>query len=124
MTDRTGDERQPALRHAEAGAEAWRAAARDQLRAAADHADFYALAGEAVTTLHALDDLLRVVREQVASYAHGRPVYDDSGQVAAVDRLEQAAAAIDATRGALERAEWAANGFWSAIGHIGVEVQP
>lgn len=124
MSTRSGDAPAPAVAHAEAGAEAWRAAGRHQLRAEADHADFYALAGEVVTTLAALDDLLRVLRSQVAGYAEGRPVYDDTGQVSVVRRLQGAVSAIEAAQTRLAQAHEAVNEFWSAIGHIGVEVQP
>ncbi len=118
------DDRPPAVSYAEAGAEAWRAAARHQLRAPADHGDFYALAGCAVTTLHALDDLFHLLREQVAGYAAGRAVYDDTGHTPPRERLTEAAAEIDATRSGLHHAQRAANRFWSAIGHIGVEAGP
>jgi hypothetical protein len=38
--------------------------------------------------------------------------------------LAEAAAEIKATRTGLHRAQQAANRFWSAIGHIGVEAGP
>jgi hypothetical protein len=118
------DEQPSAVTYAESGAEAWRAAARHQLGAPADHADFYALAGCAVTALHALDDLFQVLGEQVAGYAAGRTVYDDTGHTTPRERLAEAAAEIDATRSGLHQAQSAANRFWSAIGHIGVEARP
>lgn len=124
MSTPSGDEPAPAVAHAEAGTDAWRAAARHQLPATADHADFYALACEVVTTLGALDDLFRVLRSQVAGYAQGRSVYDDTGRVSATRRLQQAVSAIEATQTRLAQTYEAANEFWSAIGHIGVEVQP
>jgi hypothetical protein len=120
----TQDEQAPAVKYAEAGAEAWRAAARHQLRAPVDHSDFYALAGHAVTTLHALDDLFRLLHGQVAGYAAGRAVYDDTGNTTPRERLAEAAAEIDAARTELNQAQRAANRFWSAIGHIGVEAGP
>jgi hypothetical protein len=120
----TQDEQAPAVKYAEAGAEAWRAAARHQLWASADHSDFYALAGHAITTLHALDDLCHLLREQVAGYAAGRAVYDDTCHTTPRERLAEAAAEIDATRSGLHWAQLAANRFWSAIGHIGVEAGP
>jgi hypothetical protein len=118
------DQRPAALAHAETVAEAWRTAVRHQLRAPADHAEFYALAGAAVLTLHALDDLFGILGTQVAKYATGRPVYDDSGEIDPLERLHQARAEINATRRGLHRAVRAANGFWSAIGHIGIEALP
>jgi hypothetical protein len=118
------DEPAAALAQAEIGADAWRAPVRHQLRAPADHTDYYAPAGTAVLTLHALDDLSGILGTQVAEYATGRRVYDDTGEIDPLERLRQARAEIDATRDALHRAEHAANGFWSAIGHIGIEAQP
>lgn len=120
----TEEDRAPAVVRAEDGANAWRDAARHQRRAPADHADFYALACDALATLHALEDLTRVLHEQVAGYAHGRAVYDDTRQVHPVARLAQAAAELETARAAIGDAAWAVNRFWSAIGHIGVEEAP
>jgi hypothetical protein len=118
------DERRCALVHAETGTEAWRNAARHQLHAPADHADFYTLTGEAVTTLNALDDLFRILAEQVAGYPVGRRLYDDTGETDPTDRLRHAVAELHAAGDALHDAQRAANAFWSAIGHIGVEARP
>ena len=59
--------RRPVARSA--GTAAWEDAVRLQRWATADHADFYALAGEMVATLYALDDLAQVLGRQVAGYA-------------------------------------------------------
>lgn len=119
-----GDEPALAVVRAESGTTGWRAAARHQLRAQPDHADFYALAGETVSTLYALDDLFRVLRRQVARYAQGRPVYDDIDEMPAAERLLLASAEIDSTQTGLHAARVSANVFWSTIGHIGVRIQP
>ncbi len=116
----------PAAQRAEAGATAWRDAARLQLSATPDHADFYALAGEMVATLHALDDLVRVLRGQVAGYVQAqrlrdRTVYDDTRTVDPAERLEVAVVQLDEVTSATVTATNWVNLFWSAIGHIGVE---
>ncbi len=103
------------------GTDGWEQAARHQRHAAADHADFYALAGEIVTTLHALEDLTGVLSRQVAGYAEGRPVYDDTRTVDPAARLAEATALLRDTSTGLRAAALAANRFWSAIGHIGTE---
>lgn len=116
---RGAHERPHAVQRAEAGTEAWCEAVRAQLAAAPDHADFYALAGEMVQTLRALDSLAGVVVRQVMGYGAGRAIYDDEGNNPA-HRLRSAALALAEVRDGLGRAERAANQFWSAIGHIGV----
>jgi len=116
----------PAAQRAEAGTTGWENAVRLQLRATPDHADFYALAGELVCTLRALDDLTRVLRRQVAGYAQGqrdrgRALYDDTREVDPVGRLQVASVQLEEFGSAtVTAAEWA-NQFWSTIGHIGVE---
>src|SRR5215212_5313775 len=84
-----------AVSRAEAGVSGWEDAVRLQRWAAPDHADFYALAGEIVSTLHALEDLARLMVRQVAGYAEGRTVYDDTRQVDPQRRLAEAAADLD-----------------------------
>lgn len=106
---------------ADAASQSWAAAARVQREAEPDHADFYALAAELVATLHALGDMAEVLRGQVAGYTRGRAVYDDSRVVAPGQRLTQAAAMLELLRADLDPALLVANGFWSEIGHIGVE---
>lgn len=120
MTGHRHDETAPAVARAEAASEAWRAAARHQREAAADHVDFYALGGEVTTTLRALDDLLGVLRRQVGGYGDGRCVYDDTGRTSAVDRLQEAVSAIEVAQTRLAETHELVNAFWSAIGHIGV----
>jgi hypothetical protein len=111
---------------AEAGTAAWEDAVRLQRWATPDHADFYALAPEIVATLHALEDLARVLRRQVAGYVagqqvRGRAVYDDTRQHDPRRRLAEAATDLDILADRLLSAERAVNTFWSAIGHIGTE---
>lgn len=110
----------PALIAAEAGAEHWRAAAIEQRRAPLDHADFYVLAGEIVQALRALEELARLLADQVPAYRVGRRLYDDEGRRPA-DRLSEATAELLRLRGHVEAAERAANAFWSEIGHVGVK---
>lgn len=116
----TDDTRPAALVRAEVGTESWREAVRRQRSATLDHADFYALAGEIVTTLHALDDLAKLLGEQIVRYPQGRTLYDDTRDVDPLVRLDDAAAAIHAARRAIVTASHAANRFWSLLGHIGV----
>ncbi|WP_239028567.1 hypothetical protein [Pseudonocardia acidicola] len=111
-----------AVARARDGAEAWTDVVRYQRGAVPDHTDLYALAGELVQTLYALQDLAVVLRGQVAGYAAGRAVYDDCHQVDPARRLAEAAGLLALTRDALGVAGQRASGFWSAIGHIGVEV--
>lgn len=111
-----------AVTRAEAAVSGWEDAVRLQRWATPDHADFYALAGEIVSTLHALDDLAHVLRHQVAAYGQGRRVYDDTyGQVEPEVRLADAAAELGELIQYAQAAQAPANRFWSAIGHIGVE---
>jgi hypothetical protein len=100
------------------GASAWRKAVHAQLAAPPAHGDFYALAADVVDTLRAFDGLLGVLARQVAGYADGRELYDDSGADPS-DRLRTAGQHLATVRRHLTEAERAANEFWSAIGHIG-----
>src|SRR3954464_15780325 len=84
-----------AVARAEAGAAGWEDAVRLQRWATPDHADFYALAGEIVSTLYALDDLAQVLRRQVAAYEQGRRIYDDPRRVDPAVRLAEAVAELD-----------------------------
>jgi len=127
-TSREGGTHSPdtAAGRAERGTAGWEDAARLQRWATADHADFYALAGEVVASLYALDDLAQVLGRQVAGYAdtqraRGRVVYDDTRQVDPMLRLVTAVEALADTRDALATATRVANEFWSAVGHIGTQ---
>ncbi len=124
MNSYRDDKTAPAVARAETGSKAWRAAARQQLGAVADHADFYALGGEVVTTLHALDDLFGVLRRQVGGYGEGRCLYDDTGRISAVGRLQEAVSAIEVAQTRIAETDQLVNAFWSAIGHIGVRHAP
>ncbi|MGD9525198.1 hypothetical protein [Pseudonocardia sp.] len=107
-----------ATSYASEGANAWRKAVHAQLSAPAAHSDFYALAAELVDTLRSLDGLLGVLARQVAGYGEGRELYDDA-DVNPVERLRDGERHLTVARQRLAEAERAANGFWSAIGHIG-----
>ena len=122
-TSREGGTDSPdtAAGRAEHGTAAWEDAARLQRWATADHADFYALAGEIVATLYALDDLAQVLHRQVSRYRQGRRLYDDTHQVEPAARLTDAATELAGLLGQLQAAQVPANRFWSVIGHIGVE---
>ena len=120
----TPDERPPALRSAETAATSWATTVEHQQQAPPRHADFYALAGEMVATLYALDDLTVVLAHQVGGYGHGRALYDDTRTTDPAVRLAEAVAHLRGMRAALATTSAEANAFWSAIGHIGVEVAP
>lgn len=118
------DERPHALRSGEAAATAWAETVEHQQQAQPRRADFYALAGEVVATLYALDDLTVVLVAQVGGYGHHRGVYDDTRTVDPATRLADAVQCLNGVRAGLGSAADAANAFWSAIGHIGVEESP
>ena len=120
----TPDDYPRALRSAEAAATAWKQAVEHQQDATPRHADFYALAGEMVATLYALDDLSVVLARQVGRYGEGRALYDDTRTVDPAARLVEAVECLRAVRVGLSTTTAAANAFWSAIGHIGVEDTP
>ena len=107
-----------ATSYASEGANAWRKAVHAQISAPAAHSDFYALAADLVDTLRAFDGLLGVLGRQVAGYVDGRDLYDDA-DADPLERLRAAERHLAVTRRWLAEAERAANGFWSAIGHIG-----
>jgi|tagenome__1003787_1003787.scaffolds.fasta_scaffold18179559_1 hypothetical protein len=86
-TPDNGDSRPRAVRSADAAATAWAETVQHQQRATPRHADFYALAGEMVATLYALDDLTVVLIAQVGAYGERRAVYDDTRTVDPATRL-------------------------------------
>lgn len=118
------DDRPAAVVAAETGADAWTEVARRQRWADSDHADFYSMAGDALATVNALEDLTEILAGQVATYGRGRAVYDDSYTVDPAARLADAAAQLRAAHTGLCQASRAVNAFWSAIGHIGVRDAP
>ncbi|WP_300008292.1 hypothetical protein [Pseudonocardia sp.] len=118
------DDRPRAVQLAEAGAEAWVTVVRHQLDASADHSDFYALGGDMVATLRALQDLARLLDRQVQRYGEQRGVYDDSGEVDPHERLTAAAVEMEAVADALGSVIWSADRYWNAISHIGVDDGP
>jgi hypothetical protein len=127
--EQNGVEQDMAVVRAQAGTAGWEDAVRLQRWAVLDHGDFYALAGEMVATLHALEDLAVVLGRQVAGYAHtqrerGRVVYDDTRQHDPRHRLAEAATDLDILADRVRSAERAANAFWSGIGHVGTKDQP
>lgn len=115
---RGDDDRPRAVQQAEVGAVAWRAVVHAQQSATPNHADLYALAGDLVDTLRALNVVAGLLARQTAGYATGREVNDDEGANPA-HRLRAAVLALAETRHGIALAERGANQFWSAIGHIG-----
>jgi hypothetical protein len=116
----------PAVRSAEAGAQAWRQAVHEQRPATPDHNDFYELAAHLVDTLRALNAVAVVLAGQVEGYADGlgpgRQVYDDTRVVDPRQRLATAALHARHLAHFAREAEADADAFWQAISHIGVEV--
>ncbi len=110
-----------AVDRAERGTSGWEDAVRLQRWATPNHPDFYALAGEMVATLGALDDLAQVLRRQVGDYARGHRLYDDTREVDPEERLADATAQLTELSTYLQTAQLPANSFWSTVGHIGVE---
>ena|SRR5690348_6991470 len=110
----------PAVR-AQQGSAGWEDAVRLQRWATPDHADFYALAGEIVATLYALDDLTQVLHQQVSRYGQGRRLYDDTHQIDPAARLVEAATELARLHEQVQAAQGSANRFWSTVGHLGVD---
>ena len=118
-----------AAARAERGSSAWQDAVRLQRWASPAHSDFCGLACELVATLYAIEDLAQVLHRQVGRYQReqqqaGQLVYDDTREMDPAERLQVAAVALTELRSQAACAEFWANAFWSAIGHIGVEGPP
>ena len=62
-----------------------------------------------------------MLARQISDYGDGRALYDDTYQVDPAERLAEAVRELRAAQTDLRDAGAAANRFWSAIGHIGVE---
>jgi hypothetical protein len=121
-----GEPRQvrPAVAAAETAANWWSSAVAAQraVRAEAlEHADFYDLAAEIVTTLRSLEDLAELLARQVDGYGAGRALRDDTGCDPSA-RLVRAVAEVSGLRIAVASAVAEGERFWSAIGHIGLEI--
>lgn len=118
MTDsRTASEQ------AERARDLWEEAVRIERTADPDHGEWYAIARDMVGTLWALQSMAGLLKGRVAKYDHDRIVRDDAG-VDPAARLAECRALLVELEATLTSAEASANGFWSAIGHVGVEVQP
>ena len=115
--------RSAAVAHAEIGGDSWRSVAHAQRSATPDHSDWYAITAELVDTLRCLAAVASVLAQQVDGYGRGRVLRDDAGMDPA-ERLAQAGLLGTQLRVEIDRAERTANRFWSAIGHIAVEVGP
>lgn len=111
---------------AETGGRWWATAAAAQRMTrteALDHAGFYDLAAELVATLRSLEDLAETLARQVGGYGAGRRLRDDTGADPTV-RLGRAMAEACALRINLAAAVADGERFWSAVGHIGLELPP
>ena len=109
-----------------AAAHWWQAAATAQRAVRGEvleHADFYDLAAEMVTTLRCLEDLAEVLAGQVGHYGTGRSLRDDSGADPRA-RLVRAVGEVTALRVSLSGAVAEGERFWSAVGHIGLDLGP
>lgn len=116
----------PAVAAAANGARWWSIATRTQRAVPTetlDHADFYDLAAELVSTLRALGDLADALARQAGQYGRGRRLRDDAGKDPTV-RLARAMAEASSLRVALATAVCDGERFWSAIGHVGLELSP
>jgi hypothetical protein len=107
------------VRRAEDGAAAWRDVVHVQTSAEPDHADFYALAGEMVDTLSAIESLAGVLTRQVARYGDGRAIYDDTRTVDPRERLMTAADELRSVRDAAHIAQRAPTGSGRRSGTSG-----
>jgi hypothetical protein len=110
----------------ENGARWWATAARGQRATrseALDHSGFYDLAAELVATLRVLEDLADTLARQTAGYGTGRRLRDDTGRDPA-ERLSRAMAEATALRIDLAAAVADGERFWSAVGHIGLDLPP
>ncbi|MGD9531914.1 hypothetical protein [Pseudonocardia sp.] len=115
--------RSAAVAHAEIGGDSWRSVAHAQRAATPDHSDWYAITGELVDTLRCLAAVASVLAQQAEGYGRGRVLRDDAGADPA-SRLVEAWSLGVQLRAEIDIAERTANRFWSAIGHIAVEVGP
>ena len=114
----------PAVTAAATAAHWWHAATSAQRavrREALEHADFYDLAAEMVTTLRSLEGLAEVLAGQVGSYGNGRVLRDDSGADPRA-RLVRAVGEVTALRVSLCGAVADGERFWSVVGHIGLDL--
>lgn len=116
----------PAVTAGESGARWWATAAQVQREIRTetlDHADFYDLAGELAATLRSLEDLADTLARQVGRYGSGRDLRDDAGCNPRA-RLMRAVTEASSLRIDLAAAVGDSERFWSAIGHIGLELPP
>lgn len=116
----------PAVTAAVNGAQWWGSAVQAQRAVPStrlEHADFYEVAAELVATLRSFEDLTEVLARQVGGYGAGRALRDDTGADPAA-RLVRAVGDLAALRIALGAAVTAAERFWSAVGHIGLDLEP
>lgn len=88
------------------------------------HEDFYAW-GWALSDLTArIEDAARVLGRQVSAYGDRRILRDDEDGVHPANRLDEARGYLDDVARFVSAASAAARKYHSAIGHVGVEVDP
>lgn len=87
------------------------------------HEDFYVWGWALSELTMRLQDGAQVLGRQVASYGDRRILRDDEGADPAA-RLVEAGAHLGALVSALDQANRAARLYHSAVGHIGVQVDP
>lgn len=112
-----------ASEQAERARDMWEEAVRIERTADPEHEEWYRIAGEMVGTLRALQSMASLLGDRVSAYDQNRIVRDDAGVDPAV-RLDECHSLLVELETVLGSAESSANGFWSSVGHIGVEVQP
>lgn len=107
---------------AETARDGWEEVVRTERAADPDHGEWYGIAGEMVGTLRAVEDLARLLEQRVARYGDDRILRDDEG-LAPSRRITACVELLAELQASVSSAERSANEFWSAIGHVGVEVQ-
>ena len=123
-----GEPRQvrPGVTAAETGAQWWACATASlhlRLRGSLSHADLHDLAGELVTTLQALEGLTSALARHTEAYAERGDLRDDE-DADPTARLELGVAEVREVGRLLGTALRPANAFWSAVGHIGLQLDP
>lgn len=112
-----------AVELAGAARDSWEEAVRVERTADPDHGEWYSIGGELLGTLRAVEDMTRLLSQRITRYGDDRILRDDEGQDPE-QRITEAVEELAALSGHLWAAGESANVFWSAIGHVAVEVQP
>ncbi len=107
------------LDHAANATQSWRSAARAIQVERLDHGDMYALGSELVETLRAVEEVSRVLSDQVRRHGDGKVLRDDAGGDP-VERLTEGHDCLLVAGRRLRSAEELVQRYWSEIGHIGL----